>query len=281
MAQDTTKLCDFTNTNNNDFLSTLIAPLANTESCEINTALLNLVMKDQFAGLPSEDAATHLNNFVDLCDMQKKKDTDNNIVKLKLFLFSLRDRAKVWFSSLPKNSIDSWNKCKDASISKYFPPAKIITLRNDIMNFKQLDHEHVAQAWERMKLMIRDCPTHGLNLWMVIQKIYAGLNFSSRNILDSVARGTFMEIILGEATKLLDNIMVNYSQWHTKRSTSKKVHVIEEINVLSGKMDELMKMFANKSVSSDPNDMPLSTLIENNNESMDVNFVGRNNFGNN
>ena len=31
----------------------------------------------------------------------------------------------------------------------------------------------------------------------------------------------------------------------------------------------------------DPNDMPLSTFIENNNESMDVNFVGRNNFGNN
>ena len=38
---------------------------------------------------------------------------------------------------------------------------------------------------------------------------------------------------------------------------------------------------ANKSVSSDTNDVPLSTLIENNNESMDVNFVGRNNFGNN
>ena len=90
-----------------------------------------------------------------------------------------------------------------------------------------------------------------------------------------------MEITLGDATKLLDNIMVNYSQWYTERSTSKKVHAIEEINVLSGKMDELMKLFANRSVSSDPNDMPLSTLIENNNESMDVNFFGRNNFGNN
>ena len=75
--------------------------------------------------------------------------------------------------------------------------------------------------------------------------------------------------------------MANYSQWHTERSSSKKVHAIEEINVLSGKMDELMKLFANKSVSSDPNDMPSSTLIENNNESMDINFVGRNNFGNN
>ena len=124
------------------------------------------------------------------------------------------------------------------------------------MNFKQLDHEHVAQAWESMKLMIHNYPTHGLNLWMIIQKNYVGLNFASRNLLDSSAGGTFMEITLGEATKLLDNIMVNYSQWHTERSTSKKVRAIEEINVLSGKMDELMKLFANKSVSSDPNDMP-------------------------
>ena len=46
-------------------------------------------------------------------------------------------------------------------------------------------------------------------------------------------------------------------------------------------MDELTKLFASKSAPIDPNDMPLSTLIENNNESMDVNFVGRNNFGNN
>ena len=88
----------------------------------------------------------------------------NDIVKLKLFPFSLRDRAKTWFSLLPKNSIDSWNKCKDAFISKYFPLAKIISLRNDIINFKQLDHEHVAQSWERMKLMLRNCPTHGLSL---------------------------------------------------------------------------------------------------------------------
>ena len=73
MAQDNTKLCDFSNTNNNDFISTPIAPTTYAESCEINTALLNLVMKYHFSGLPSEDAATHLNNFVDLCDMQRRK----------------------------------------------------------------------------------------------------------------------------------------------------------------------------------------------------------------
>jgi hypothetical protein len=128
MAQDNTKSCDFSNTNNNDFHSTLIAPLNDVESCEINTALLNLVMKDQFAGLPSEDVATHLNNFVDLCDMQKKKDTDNDIFKLELFPFSLRDRAKIWFSSLPKNSIDSWNKCKDSLSLSIFHPLRLSLL---------------------------------------------------------------------------------------------------------------------------------------------------------
>ena len=46
MAQNNTKLCDFSNTNNNDFISTMIAPITDAESCEINAALLNLVMKD-------------------------------------------------------------------------------------------------------------------------------------------------------------------------------------------------------------------------------------------
>ena len=163
----TTKLCEFTNTNNNDFLSTLFAPLTDAESCEINTALLNLVMKDQFANLPSEDAATHLNSFVDLCDMQKKKDVNNDVVKLKLFPFSLRDRAKAWFSSLPKIVLIHGTSAKMLLSLSIFLPLRS-SLRNDIMNFKQLDHEHVAQAWERMKLMIRNCPTHDLNLWMII-----------------------------------------------------------------------------------------------------------------
>jgi hypothetical protein len=183
---------------------------------------------------------------------------------------------------LPRNSIDSWDRCKDAFIAKYFPPAKIISLRNEIMNFKQLEHEHVAQSWERIKLMIRNCPTHGLSLWMIIQKIYAGLIFLSRNLLDSATGGTFMEITLGEATKLLDNIMTNYSQWHSERTpTGKKVNSVEEINTLSDKMDALLKLVASKNAHIDPNDVPLSTLIEKNNNAIDVNFVSRNNFNNN
>ena len=66
------------------------------------------------------------------------------------------------------------------------------------MNFKQPEQEYVAQSLERMKLMIKNWLTHGLSLWMIIPKNYAGLNFVSRNLLDSVAGGTFMGITLGE-----------------------------------------------------------------------------------
>jgi hypothetical protein len=78
--------------------------------------------------------------------MQKYKDVDGDIIKLKLFPFSLRGRAKDLLLSLPRNSIDSWVECKDAFIGKYYPPAKIIAWRSDIMKFRQFDNKHVAQA---------------------------------------------------------------------------------------------------------------------------------------
>ena len=73
-SAENTKLCDFTSMNNDDFICTPIAPSASTaEFYEIKPALLNLVMKEQFSGVSGDDAASHLNNFVELCDMQKYK----------------------------------------------------------------------------------------------------------------------------------------------------------------------------------------------------------------
>jgi hypothetical protein len=106
---ENTKLCDFTSTNNSDFIYTPIAPPAPAANFyEIKPALLNLVMKEQFSGASTDDAAARLNNFFELCEIQKYKDVESHIIKLKLFPFSLRGKAKDWLLSLPKDSIDSW-----------------------------------------------------------------------------------------------------------------------------------------------------------------------------
>jgi hypothetical protein len=133
-THENTKLCDFTSTNNSDFICTPIAPPALAANFyEIKPALLNLVMKEQFSGASTDAAAAHLNNFVELCEMQKYKNVEGDIMKLKLFPFSLRGKAKDWLLSLPRNNIDSWAKCKDAFIGRYYPPAKIIALCSDMM----------------------------------------------------------------------------------------------------------------------------------------------------
>src|SRR3954471_5428882 len=147
------------------------------------------------------------------------------------------------------------------------------------MKFRKLDNEHVAQAWERMKMLVKKCPTHGLTAWMIIQTFYAGLNFTSRNLLDSAVGGTFMSTTLGVATKLLDEMMLNYSQWHTERSpTGKKVNSVEEISSLNEKVDLIMSLLT-KQAPIDPHDVPLNFLVAQ--EQVDVNFISRNNFNNN
>src|SRR3954470_750637 len=78
-----------------------------------------------------------------------------------------------------------------------------------------------------MKTLVKNCPTHGLTTWMVIHTFYAGLNFTSRNLLDSAVGGTFMSTTLGAATKLLEEMMLNYSQWHTERSPTGKKGVFK------------------------------------------------------
>src|ERR1041385_1865209 len=129
-----------------------------------------------------------------------------------------------------------------------------------------------------MKSLVKKWPTHGLTTWMIIQTIYAGLNFTSRNLLDSAAGGTFMSTTLGAATKLLDQRMTNYSQWHTESApTGRKVNSVEEISSLNEKVDLIISLLT-KQAPIGPHDVPLNSLVSQ--EQIYVSFISRNNFNN-
>ncbi|KAK1664988.1 hypothetical protein QYE76_053147 [Lolium multiflorum] len=100
-------------------------------------------------------------------------------------------------------------------------------------------------------------------------------------LLDKAAGGTFMSITLGAATKLLDDMMINYSEWHTERTPQgKKVNSVEETSSLGDKIDAIMSMLANGRSHIDPNNVPLASLVAQE-EHVDVNFIKNNNFNNN
>src|SRR3954466_1942162 len=90
-----------------------------------------------------------------------------------------------------------------------------------------------------------------------------------------------MTITLGAAKNLLDNMMVNYSEWHTERAPhGKKVNSVEETSSLSDKIDVIMSMLVNGKSHIDPNNVPLASLVSQE-EKIDVNFIRNNNFSNN
>ena len=82
-----------------------------------------------------------------------------------------------------------------------------------------------------------------------------------------------MSLTLGAATKLLDNMMTNYSEWHTERAPQgKKVNFVEETSSLSDKIDMLASLLT-KQVPMDPNNVALNSLLANENDQVDVNFL--------
>ena len=110
----------------NDYLRTPITqPAIAAEDYEIKPHYLSLVQHNQFGGSAVEDAGMHLNTFTEICDMMCIKDVDLDAVKLHLFPFSLRVRAKELLLSLLKNTIASWVEGTSLFMTKFFPPAKI------------------------------------------------------------------------------------------------------------------------------------------------------------
>ena len=85
----------------------------------------------QYSGAPSEDPHLHLRQFLDVSGNLKVPGVTDNAFRLRLFPYSLRDRAKSWLNSLEPNSIATWNDLAEKFLAKYFPPSKNAKMRNE------------------------------------------------------------------------------------------------------------------------------------------------------
>ena len=96
-----------------------------------------MVSQYQFVGLPSEDSNAQLASFLDICDTFKINGVSADAIRLRLFSFSMRDKVKLWLSSLAPNSITSWDLLSKAFFIKYYPPGKTTKYHQDLAGFKQ------------------------------------------------------------------------------------------------------------------------------------------------
>ena len=86
-----------------------------------------------------------------MCDTVKYNGVSNDAIRLRLFPFSLKEKAKHSLISEPLDSITSWDDLSNKFLDIFFLSAKAAKLRIDINRFYQYEGESFYEAWERFK----------------------------------------------------------------------------------------------------------------------------------
>jgi len=149
------------------------------------------------------------------------------------FLFLLRDKARAWLHSLPSGCIITSYELIRAFLTKFFPPSKMTSLRNQITNFTQRDDEILYEAWEQFKDLLRLCSHHGLQWWMLIQAFYNGVTQLVRSSIHVAAGRVLMNKTEDEAYNLIEEMTLNSFQWSTEWGQPKRAGGKLEVDALT------------------------------------------------
>ena len=203
-------------------VSAIIKHAIQGENFEIKGQILHMIRDLQFDGKLVNDPNLHVEIFLDICELFKNQ-ASNDAVRLRIFPFTLTGEAKAWLKSLEPNSITNWEELRSKFVTRYYPPSKAEKLKNDIIGFQQNHDENLAEAWERMKKLIRICPNNGLTRAQIVQIFYRGVDSTSRATLDSSSGGVFLYKTPNEAYKLLEDMSIHNLDWNLdKRSISRQ-----------------------------------------------------------
>ncbi|GJY12101.1 reverse transcriptase domain-containing protein [Tanacetum coccineum] len=126
--------------------------------------------------------------------MFKYRDTENEAVRLMMFPLLLTREAKICLDELNEGTIETWDELRTDFISRFFSPALFDRLLGEIQAFSQHENESLADAWLRMKEMLRNCHGHNVSKGNIIKIFYHGLNEVTQEVLNVAIGDTFMDL---------------------------------------------------------------------------------------
>nr|GEU81689.1 hypothetical protein [Tanacetum cinerariifolium] len=166
------------------------------ENFEIKTYLLQLVQANKFHDLKNDNPHTHISIFKRMTATLKYRDVSNDAIKLMLFPYSLKDRARIWYEKEPPNSILTWDDLVNKFVNKIFPPSKTTHLKNEISRFTQRFEE-------------------------TFNTFYNGLTEQDQDSLNAASGGNLLNKTTREALQIVEN----KSKVHYSRSKSNVLRV--------------------------------------------------------
>ncbi|KAL6314385.1 hypothetical protein AAG906_021443 [Vitis piasezkii] len=118
---------------------------------------------------------SHIKEFEEVCNTFQEGGASINLMRLKLFPFTLKDKAKIWLNSLRPRSIQTWTDLQAEFLKKYIEP-------------------------------INACPHHGFDTWLLVSYFYDGMSSSMKQLLETMCGGDFMSKNPEEAMNFLSYV---------------------------------------------------------------------------
>ena len=170
-----------------------------------------------YHGMENENPYTHIRDFEEVCTTFKEGMMDMDLLKLKAFPLTLKDKAKIWLNSLRPRTIRNWAELQAEFLKKFFSTHKTNNLKRQIYTFAAHDGERFYQCWERFVETINACPHHGFDTWMLVNHFYDGMSPPMKQLLETMCGGNFLSKHLDEAIDFLNYVAETSKAWDEPR----------------------------------------------------------------
>nr|CAN70203.1 hypothetical protein VITISV_010325 [Vitis vinifera] len=204
-----------------------------TEQLVIRPYLVPLL--PTFHGMESENPYAHIKEFEDVCNTFQEGGASIDLMRLKLFPFTLKDKAKIWLNSLRPRSIRSWTDLQAEFLKKFFPTHRTNGLKRQISNFSAKENEKFYECWERYMEAINACLHHGFDTWLLVSYFYDGMSSSMKQLLETMCGGDFMGKNPEEAMDFL-NYVVDVSRGWDEPTKGEVGKMKSQLNAYNAKV---------------------------------------------
>ena len=210
-----------------------------------------------YHGMENENPYTHLRDFEEVCTTFKEGMMDMDLLKLKAFPLTLKDKAKIWLNSLRPRTIRNWAELQAEFLKKFFSAHKTNNLKRQIYTFAAHDGEKFYQCGERFMETSSACPHHGFDTWMLVNHFYDGMSPPMKQLVETMCGGNFLSKHPDEAIDFLNYIAETSKAWDEPRPREDEgprypsykgetIHTIsedtlmrEKLTILTRRLDEM------------------------------------------
>ena len=105
----------------------------------------SLPLLPTFHCMENKNPYTHIRDFEEVCTTFKEGAFDIDLLKLKAFPLTLKDKAKIWLNSLRLRTIRNWTELQAEFLKKFFSAHKTNNLKRKIYTFASHDSERFYQ----------------------------------------------------------------------------------------------------------------------------------------